>query len=84
MSDFSKIAEDISVLGTSPREVIRDRADIARRLYDAVARGLPTVAIGLTVPACLLADLWASFDVRVVQGGYLVILPQQPQPHSKL
>jgi phytoene/squalene synthetase len=76
MSDFTKIAEDIRVLGTSPREVVRDRADIARRIYDAVARGAPTVAIGLTVPACLLADLWASFDVRVVQGGYLVILPQ--------
>ena len=84
MSNFAAIYADICELGTRPVEHARDRAAVARRLYDAIARGDSAIGIGTTVAPDLLADIWASFDVRVHPNGYMVMLPCVPGRTSKL
>lgn len=75
MSNFAAIYADICELSTSPTTHARDRATVTRRLYDAIARGDNAIVIGSTVAPDLLADIWASFDVRVHPNGYMVMLP---------
>jgi hypothetical protein len=68
MSNFSSIAVDLAT--TSP-----DRAGVAKRLYDAVARGDTYIILARNIAPDLLADIWASFECHAHPHGYKVMLP---------
>lgn len=77
MSNFSSIALDLAT--TSP-----DRAGVAKRLYDAVARGDTYIILPRNIAPGPLADIWASFDCHAHPWGYKVMLPRALPLQSKL
>lgn len=75
MANFSSIANDLAAVTD------RDRAGVAKRLYDAVARGDAYIILARNIAPDLLADIWASFECHAHPCGYKVMLPLT---HSKL